>query len=137
MQQSLRSSEGERLVEARLKPIRTDADHDAAVARIGALWGAATESVEGEELEALAVLVDAYERQRWPLPTLDPVETLLAHMELNGLVQADLARVLGSASRASEILNRKRALNLPMIRALHAAWGIPVAMLVAEYELAA
>jgi HTH-type transcriptional regulator / antitoxin HigA len=120
-----------------MKPIRNDADHAIAVARIEALWGAPDGTSEGDALEALAVLVDAYEKTRWPLATIDPVETLIAHMDLNGYVRADLAQVLGSASRASEILNRKRALNLSMIRAISAAWALPVGLLVAEYELAA
>ena len=120
-----------------IKPIRTDEDHGVAVARIEELWGASDESIEGDELEALAVLVDSYEKTRWPLAVLDPVETLIAHMDLNGYVRADLARVLGSSSRASEVLNRKRALNLTMIRAICATWQLPVAMLVAEYQLAA
>jgi HTH-type transcriptional regulator / antitoxin HigA len=120
-----------------MKPVRTDDDHAAAVARIEALWGAANGTPAGDELEVLAVLVDAYERCRWPLATLDPVETLIAHMDINGYVRADLASVLGSASRGSEILNRKRALNLAMIRVISSAWGLPAMLLVAEYKLAA
>jgi HTH-type transcriptional regulator / antitoxin HigA len=65
------------------------------------------------------------------------VETIIAHMDLNGYARADLATVLGSTSRASEILNRKRALNLNMIRAISACWSLPVSLLVAEYKLAA
>jgi HTH-type transcriptional regulator / antitoxin HigA len=120
-----------------MKPVRTDEDHAAAIARIDVLWGAADGTPEGDELDALAVLVDAYEKSRWPLPVLDPVDTLIAHMDLNGYVRADLARVLGSSSRASEILNRKRALNLPKIRAISAAWKLPAILLMAEYKLAA
>jgi HTH-type transcriptional regulator / antitoxin HigA len=120
-----------------MKPVRTDDDHTAAIARIEALWGAADGTPEGDELEALAVLVDAYEKSRWPLPVLDPVDALIAHMDLNGYVRADLARILGSPSRASEIINRKRALNLPMIRAISTTWGLPAIFLVAEYNLAA
>jgi HTH-type transcriptional regulator / antitoxin HigA len=113
-------------------PILKEADHAAAVARIQALWGAPLGSVEGDELEALAILVEAYEHKQWPTPATDPIETLRAHMDLNGFTRADLASVLGSSSRASEVLNRKRALNLEMIRAIHAAWGLPVSLLVGE-----
>jgi HTH-type transcriptional regulator / antitoxin HigA len=120
-----------------LKPIRTEQDHEAAIARIEMLWGAPLGSVEGDELEALSILVEAYERNQWPIPPVDPIETLRAHMDLNGFTRSDLALVLGSSSRASEVLNRKRALNLWMIRAINAAWGLPVSLLVAEYGLAA
>jgi HTH-type transcriptional regulator / antitoxin HigA len=120
-----------------MKPIRNDADHEVAVTRMQALWGAQNNSPDGDELEALSVLVDAYERHRWPLPELDPIETLKAHMDLNGYERSDLASVLKSASRASEVLNRKRALNLAMIRAISSAWQIPVALLISDYKLAA
>jgi HTH-type transcriptional regulator / antitoxin HigA len=125
------------MMKASLKPVRNDEDHTFAVARIEALWGATDGTAEGDELEALAVLVDAYEKMRWPLANLDPIETLIAHMDLNSYSQADLAQVLSSTSRASEILNRKRALNLAMIRAISVAWGLPVSLLVSEYKLAA
>jgi HTH-type transcriptional regulator / antitoxin HigA len=122
---------------SQLKPIRNEADYNGALARIETLWGAPLGSVEGDELEALAILVEAYERKQWPMPTADPIETLRDHMDLNGFSRADLASVLGSSSRASEVLNRKRALNLAMIRAISAAWGLPVSLLVGEYALAA
>lgn len=122
---------------SQLKPIRSEADNNAALARIETLWGAPLGSAEGDELEALAILVEAYERKIWPTSSTDPIETLHAHMDLNGFTRADLAQVLGSSSRASEVLNRKRALNLAMIRAISAAWGLPVSLLVGEYAVAA
>jgi antitoxin component HigA of HigAB toxin-antitoxin module len=120
-----------------LKPIRSEVDYNAALARTKTLWGAPLGSAEGDELEALAILVEAYERKQWPTPATDPIEALRAHMDLNGFTRADLAQVLGSSSRASEVLNRKRALNLAMIRAISAAWGLPVSLLVAAYAVAA
>jgi HTH-type transcriptional regulator / antitoxin HigA len=120
-----------------IKPIRSDTDHELAITRIETLWGAADGTPEGDELEALAILVDAYEKIRWPLVKLDPIETLVAHMDINGYSQSDLAVVIGSPSRASEILRRKRALNLAMIRTISAQWNLPAALLVEEYELAA
>ncbi len=120
-----------------LRPVRTKADYEQALARIDALWAATAGTPEGDELEALAILVQAYEAQAWPTLPLDPIEALVAHMDLNGYQQSDLAAILGSPSRASETLNRKRALSLSMIRTISAKWGIPVAFLVKAYPLAA
>jgi HTH-type transcriptional regulator / antitoxin HigA len=122
---------------SQLKPIRNEADYNAALARIETLWGAPLGCAEGDELEALTILVEAYERKQWPVPPTDPIETLRAHMDLNGFTRSDLASVLGSSSRASEVLNRKRALNLAMIRTISTAWGLPVSLLVGEYAVAA
>ena len=122
---------------SQLKPIRAEADYNATLARIEMLWGAPLGSAEGDELEALAILVEAYERKQWPTVVTDPIETLRAHMDLNGFTRTDLAKVVGSSSRASEVLNRKRALNLAMIRAISTAWGLPVSLLVGDYALAA
>ncbi|GIU67465.1 transcriptional regulator [Candidatus Phycosocius spiralis] len=120
-----------------LRPVRTKADYEQALARIDALWAASYGTPEGDELEALAILVQAYEAQVWPTLPLDPIEALIAHMDLNGYQQSDLAAILGSPSRASETLNRKRALSLSMIRTISAKWGIPVSFLVKAYPLAA
>jgi HTH-type transcriptional regulator/antitoxin HigA len=80
-------------------------------------------------------LIEAYEAKHYPIEPLDPVSFLRAHMENTGRTQADLARVLGSASRASEILNRKRSLTLDMIRALVATWNVPGDALLPRYPL--
>ena len=120
-----------------IRVICTAADYDAAISRIEKLWGAENGTADGNELGALALLVDAYEKAHWPTADLDPVDTLIAHMDLNDYGRADLAKVLSSTSRASEILNRRRALNLTMICAISAAWGLPTNMLIAEYKLAA
>jgi HTH-type transcriptional regulator/antitoxin HigA len=120
-----------------LKPVRTKADYEQALAHIDALWAASAGTPEGDELEALAILVQAYEAKAWPTLPLDPIEALIAHMDLNGYQQSDLAAILGSPSRASETLNRKRALSLSMIRTISTKWGIPVSFLVKAYPLAA
>jgi HTH-type transcriptional regulator/antitoxin HigA len=78
----------------------------------------------------LGILVAAYEDAHWPILPLDPVDAIKFHMEQNGLRQKDLAGVLGSSSRASEILHRRRALAVEMIRAVHTAWAIPLHSLV-------
>lgn len=120
-----------------IRPIRTDADHEAAVREIEALWGAAPGTPDGDRLDVLITLVDAYEDRRWPLPAVDPVEAIKHSMAMEGRTQSDLAALLGSPARASEILRRKRALTLPMIWALHQQWRIPAEALVKPYERAA
>jgi HTH-type transcriptional regulator/antitoxin HigA len=118
-----------------LRPIVTEVDHTEALREIDRLWNAPEGSPEDAKLDALVTLVETYEQRHWPIEPLDPVETILAHMEWNDLTQADLAELFGSRSRASEILNRKRALTLEMIHKLHEEWKIPAALLIRPYKL--
>lgn len=120
-----------------IRPIRTDEDHTAAVREIETLWGAAPETPEGDRLDVLITLVDAYENTRWPTPAADPVEAIKNSMAMEGRSQSDLAKLLGSAPRASEILRRQRSLTLPMIWELHDKWRIPADALVQPYKTAA
>lgn len=101
------------------------------------LWDAQPGSPEHDELEVLAVLVSAYEDAHWPVLPADAVEAIKFHMEQNGYRQKDLAAVIGSVSRASEILNRRRPLTVEMIKAIHAAWSIPLESLIGADALAA
>ncbi|MDP3176934.1 MAG: helix-turn-helix domain-containing protein, partial [Spirochaetaceae bacterium] len=78
---------------------------------------------------------EAYEARHWPIEPADPIEVIRYRMELGGFQAKDLAEVLGSKSRASEILNRKRAITLDMARKLHDAWGIPAEVLIRPYRL--
>ncbi|MBX3562472.1 MAG: transcriptional regulator [Sphingomonas sp.] len=117
-----------------IRPIRTDEDHRAALAEIDALWGAAEGTPEGDRLDVLATLAEAYEDRRWPAAELDPVEAIEAAMASEGYDRADLAALIGQ-SRATEILRRRRALTLPMIRKIAAAWHVPEQVLVKDYEL--
>jgi mRNA interferase HigB len=89
------------------------------------------------EVEVLAVLVAAYEDRHWPILPPDPIDALKFHMEQNGFRQKDLAGVLGRTSRASEALGRRRALTIEMIKALHAAWAIPLESLIGTESRAA
>ena len=114
-------------------PIRTEADHSAALARIEALWDAKPGTPEDDEFEALSILVAAYEDKHWPILPPDPVEAIEFHMEQNGFRQKDLAAVLGSKSRASEVLKRRRSLSVRMIRQIHAAWSIPLKSLISTH----
>ena len=117
-----------------ITPIRTDADHEAALRDIEALWGADEGTPAGDRLDVLVTLVEAYEDRRWPLEELDPVEAIEAAMAHDGRTRADLAALIGK-SRASEILKRRRALTLPMIRRIASAWHVPERLLVKEYRV--
>ena len=118
-----------------VKPIKSEADYDAALARIDALMDAGPDTPEADEFEVLVTLVEAYEAIRWPMEHPDPISLIEHVMESRGLRQKDLAAVIGSQPHASEVLNRRRPLTLPMIRALSAEWGLPADVLVQEYAL--
>lgn len=120
-----------------IHPIHTEADHAAALAEIERLFDAAPGTPEADKLDILATLVERYEEQHWPVPEGDPVEIIRFMMEQRGEGQAGLARLFGSAPRASEIINRKRALTMEMVRQLNREWGIPAELLIRPYELAA
>lgn len=118
-----------------IAPIRTDADYDAALERIGGLMDATYGTSEGDELDILTTLVEAYERTRCPVDAPDPVEYIKNTMEFMGVGQSGLAEVLNSRSRASEILNRQRPLTLNQIRRITTQWRIPSDPLIAEYDV--
>ena len=120
-----------------IHPIHTEADHAAAIARIEALWDAQPGTAEHDEIEVLAILVSAYEDAHWPTLPVDAVESIKFHMEQNGFKQKDLAGVIGSVSRASEVLSGRRALTVEMIRAIHATWSIPLECLIGVEKRAA
>jgi HTH-type transcriptional regulator/antitoxin HigA len=114
----------------RLKPIRTEADYQAALAEIERLWGAKLGTAQGDRLDVLATLIDAYEAEHYPIDPPDPVEAIRFRMEQQGLTRKDLERMLGTRTRVSEILNRKRNLSISMIRRLHAELGISADVLI-------
>ncbi|HZZ60611.1 MAG TPA: helix-turn-helix domain-containing protein [Roseiarcus sp.] len=121
-----------------IRPIRTDEDHRAALAEIGAYWGAPEGTEEGDKLDVLFALVDAYEEKRWPIDldeNFDPVDVLSHAIEELGHTQAELAELLGSRSRASEILARRRALTVEMIHKISKTWNIPADLLVRPYKI--
>lgn len=113
-----------------INPIKTEADYEAALARIEALWGAEEDTPEGDELEVLFTLVEAYEAKHYPIEPPDPVEAIKFEMENRGLKRKDLEPYIGSRGRVSEVLNRKRSLSIEMIRSLHKGLGIPLESLV-------
>ena len=118
-----------------ITPIKTEADYEAALEEIERLWGAPYDSPEGDKLDVLVTLVEAYEQNHYPIPPPHPIEAILHHMESQGLSRRDLELYLGSRTRVSEILNRKRPLSLNMVRKLHKGLGISADILVQPYEL--
>lgn len=120
-----------------IRPIRNDADHAIALARIEELWGYQPGTPEEDEFDVLTVLVSAYEDKRWPIFPPDPVEAIKFHMAQNGFRQKDLANILASESRASEILNRQRGLSMENVRAIYRAWHIPLESLLHVQDEAA
>jgi HTH-type transcriptional regulator/antitoxin HigA len=113
-----------------LKPIRTEADYQAALVVIERLWGARAGTSEGDRLDILATLVDAYENEHHPMDPPDPIEEIKFRMEQQGLNHKDLADILGSRTRVAEVLNRRRGLSINMIRRLHEKLGISVEVLI-------
>lgn len=117
-------------MKADIHPIRNEADYEAAMQEIGTLWGAAFGSPEGDRLDVLATLVEAYEAHAIPVDLPDPVDAILFRMEQQGLSRKDLEPYIGSRARVTEILNRRRGLSIEMIRRLHEGLGIPAEVLI-------
>ena len=116
-----------------LKPISTKQQHKAALKRIDQLMDAEANTPEAAELEVLAILVERYERQRFPTNLPSPIDAIRFRMEQMGYSQADLARLLSSRSRASEVMSGSlQRLSLRMIRRLHEEWRIPADVLIRE-----
>jgi HTH-type transcriptional regulator/antitoxin HigA len=117
------------------RPLKTEKEYRDALREVDRLWLSPEGTPEGDRLELLIDAVEAYEAQQYPMRGLDPVEHILGHMENSGRTQADLARLLGSRSRASEVLSRKRALTVEMIYKLNREWGIPAELLIRPYQV--
>jgi HTH-type transcriptional regulator/antitoxin HigA len=113
-----------------MKPIRTEADHKAALREIEHLWGAEEGTPEGDRLDILATLVDAYEEAHFPIDFPDPVEAIKFRLEQQGEDKKALVGVIGNRTRVYEILRRDRALSLAMIRRLNARFHIPAEILI-------
>lgn len=118
-----------------VRPIKTEADYQAALQEIEALFEATPNTAEGDRLEVLTTLVEAYEEQRYSIPQPDPVEAIRYHMESRGLTRRDLEPQIGSRARVAEILNRKRPLTLRMIQRLHTELAIPAEALLGPSPL--
>jgi HTH-type transcriptional regulator/antitoxin HigA len=117
-----------------VRPIKTEADYDWALKEIARYFEREPEpgSQEGDRFDVLAALIESYEAKRWPIDPPDAVEAIRFRMQQSGLNQADLAQLLGSRSRASEILARKRPLTMEQAAKLHREWRIPAETLLRQ-----
>jgi HTH-type transcriptional regulator/antitoxin HigA len=115
-----------------IKPIKTETDYRATLVEIEALMSAAPDTPEGERLDVLATLVEAYEAKHFPLDLPDPVEAIRYTMEQKGLSVRDLEPMIGRPNRVYEVLNRKRPLTLKMVWRLHTGLGIPAECLIRQ-----
>ncbi|WP_207459326.1 transcriptional regulator [Azospirillum sp. SYSU D00513] len=118
-----------------VSPIKTDADLASALSEIERFWDAEPDTDEGDRLDVLVTLVEAYERWHHPIPPADPIAAVEFMMEQRGLTRADLEPIIGSGGRVSEVLNRRGALTLPMIRRLSEELRIPAEILIQPYDL--
>jgi len=118
-----------------IQPIKKEKDYHATLREIESLLQAAPGTAEVDRLDVLTTLVEAYEDRHFRIPLPDPIEAIIYHMESRGLTRSDLEPYIGSRSRVSEILNRKRALTIDMIRKLHGGLGIPAEVLIQPYSL--
>jgi HTH-type transcriptional regulator/antitoxin HigA len=113
-----------------LKPIKSETDYEAALKEIERLWGAEESSADGDRLEILATLVEAYEENHFPMDLPDPIEAIKFRLEQQGEDQSALIGILGSRTRVYEVLRRDRALSLNMIRQLNRHLKIPAEILI-------
>jgi HTH-type transcriptional regulator / antitoxin HigA len=118
----------------KIQPIHSEDDYQKALDHIEEIFDAKPGTKEGDELEILGILVDEYEKKHFPIEVPKPVEAIKFRMDQLGMVQKDLAKLLGSKSRASEILSSKRSLSLRQIKILYRKLGIPAEILIQEAE---
>jgi HTH-type transcriptional regulator / antitoxin HigA len=118
-----------------IRPIKTKADHRAALKEIGRLMDAKRGTPAGDRLEVLTTLVERYESQHESIGPPNPIDALLYHMESRGLTRRDLEPFLGSRARVAEVLNRRRALTIDMIRKLHEGLGMSAEVLIRPYTV--
>jgi HTH-type transcriptional regulator/antitoxin HigA len=115
---------------AEVKPIRTRRDYDGALKEVERLWGAKAKTRDGDRLDVLATLIDAYEAEHYPMDPPDPIEAIKFRMEQQGLRRRDMEELIGTRTRIAEVLNGKRGLSIGMIRRLHKRLGISAEVLI-------
>ncbi len=118
-----------------IKPIKTEADYREALKRMEQIFDAAIGTPEGDEADILGLLIDDYENKNYPIEAPDPIEAIKIRMEEMHLKQVDLVDAIGSKSRVSEILNRKRKMTLEMIRNLNKRLNLSPKLLIKDYHL--
>ncbi|RLD60569.1 MAG: hypothetical protein DRI95_15330 [Bacteroidetes bacterium] len=114
-----------------IKPIKTEQDYKKSIERIEDLWGAKKDTPKGDEFDLLCTLIEAYEMKHYPIAPPDPIDAIKFRMEQMGMTKKDMAKYLGSPSRVSEILSRKRQLTLKMVKSLYKGLKIPAEILLA------
>jgi len=122
-------------MEPTIRPIHDEAAYDAALAEVAGLMDAAPGTAESDRLEVLVTLIEAYEARHWAVGRPDPIDAIRIRMEDKGLKPRDLEPMIGSRGRVSEVLSRKRALTLPMIRRLSRGLDLPADVLIQEIAL--
>ena len=118
-----------------LRPPKTEADYKEALAEVDSIFDAKLNTLEGDRLDILVLLVEAYEEKHYPITAPDPIAALEYYMDGRGLTRRDLEPYLGSRARVAEVLNRKRGLSIEMIRRLHQGLGISADILIQPYLL--
>jgi HTH-type transcriptional regulator/antitoxin HigA len=126
------ASTSRRSILSEIKPIRSEADYDVALTEVDRLWGPRSGTPEGDRLDVLATLIDAYESEHHPIDPPDPIEAIKFRIEQQGLTRKDLEGILGTRTRVAEVLNRRRGLSINMIRRLHEKLGISADVLIRQ-----
>lgn len=119
----------------KISPIKTIKDYKVALRRLEEIFDSKPNTLEGDELEVLSLLIDEYENKKYKIDSPDPIEAIKFRMEQSGFTQKDLVKIVGLKSKVSEILNRKRKLSLNIIRKLNKELDIPSDILIKEYEV--
>ena len=118
----------------KLKVIKTEKEYLNALKRLEVIFDSSADTPEGDEADILGLLIEKYEEEHYPIEAPDPIEAIKFRMEQMDMDNNDLAKIIGYKSRVSEIFNRKRKLNLKMIRNLHDKMKIPYESLLADYK---
>ena len=118
-----------------IRPLKTEADYQAALTEVERLFDAQPNTAEADYLDVLTILVSVYEDEHYAIPEPDPIEAIKYYMESRGLTRSDLVRFMGSRERVAAVLNRSQRLSIGMIRKLHAELGIPAEVLIQPYAL--
>ena len=117
-------------MKSEIKPIRSKRDYETALAEIERICGAKRGTPDGDRLDVIATLIDAYEAAHFPIDPPDPIEAIKFRMDQQGLTRRDLEPLIGTRTRVAEVLNRKRNLSIAMIRRLNLKLGIPAEILI-------